>query len=59
MRFMRSPFCLYVCFLPYFVRQRHGKHNPEATNRHATIEELLGTVFSVRSVSYQVLNIVT
>jgi hypothetical protein len=30
-------------------RQRIGKHDPVATNTHATIELLLETVFSIRS----------
>jgi hypothetical protein len=31
------------------VRQRQGKHVSAATNQHATIEELLEVVFSMRS----------
>jgi hypothetical protein len=31
-------------------RQRFGKHVPSATDEHATLEVLLDTVFSVRSV---------
>jgi hypothetical protein len=31
------------------ARLRHGKHASAATNQHATIEELLQTVFSVWS----------
>jgi hypothetical protein len=44
--------CLYV-YLPIFARQRLGKEVIEATNTHATIEELLDVSFSMRSVSYQ------
>jgi hypothetical protein len=36
------------------VRQRLGKHVPTATNTHATTEELLDAVFSMSSMSYQV-----
>jgi hypothetical protein len=32
------------------ARKRHGKHVPAAKNTHATIEELMGAVFSMRSV---------
>jgi hypothetical protein len=39
-----------------FARQRLGKHISAATNTHATIYELLDAVFSMRSVSYQILN---
>jgi hypothetical protein len=34
-----------------------GKYVPMATNTHATIEELLDTVFSVRFLLCQILNI--
>jgi hypothetical protein len=37
------------------ARQRLGNHFPAATNRHATIEELLEAVFSMRSASYQII----
>jgi hypothetical protein len=37
-------------------RQRLGKYIPVAMNVHATIEELLDVVFSVWSMSYQILN---
>jgi hypothetical protein len=53
---MRSPCCLYVCDLPLNVaRQRLGKHVPAATNTRATTEELLDALFSMRSMSYQIL----
>jgi hypothetical protein len=38
------------------VRQRLGKHVPEATNTYSTIEELPDVVFSVQFRSYQILN---
>jgi hypothetical protein len=38
------------------TRQRLGKHFPAATNTHATVEELLDAVFSMWSLSFQVLN---
>jgi hypothetical protein len=38
------------------ARQRLDKHVPATTNTQATIE-LLDAVFSVRSVSYQILNV--
>jgi hypothetical protein len=38
------------------ARQRLGNHFPAATNTHATVEELMDVVFSMRSVSYQILN---
>jgi hypothetical protein len=38
---------------PIVTRQQLGKHVPATTNTHATIEQLLGASFSVRSVSYQ------
>jgi hypothetical protein len=56
---------VYICVCPVVARQRLSK-NPhivvtqrlgqnvtEATNTHATIEELLDASFSVRSVLYQ------
>jgi hypothetical protein len=47
---MRSPLCLCVSF-PNVARQRPGKHVPAVTNTHATMEELLDAVFSMRSMS--------
>jgi hypothetical protein len=44
--------CLYV-YPPIVARQRLGKNVTAAINTHATIEELLDTSFSMRSVSYQ------
>jgi hypothetical protein len=38
------------------ARQRLGEHFPMATDIHATIKEMLGAVFSMRSVSYLILN---
>jgi hypothetical protein len=38
------------------AKQRFGKHVPAAKNRRAVIEELLEEVFSMRSMSYQILN---
>jgi hypothetical protein len=53
----RLPCCLYVCvFSSIVVRQRLRKHNPAATNTNATIKELLYAVFSMLSVSYQILS---
>jgi hypothetical protein len=49
---------LAVCASPYLptaVRRRLGKHLPAATNTHIRTE-LTDVVFSVRSVSYQILN---
>jgi hypothetical protein len=46
-----------LCVPPIVARQRLGKHIPAATNTHATIEELLDTILSMRSVFYQALNI--
>jgi hypothetical protein len=37
------------------AKQRPGKHLT-ATTTHATVEELLDALFSVRSMSYQILN---
>jgi hypothetical protein len=54
---MRSPCCLCACVSRVNVaRQRLGKHVPDATNTHV-IEELLDAVFSVWSVSYQIINV--
>jgi hypothetical protein len=54
---MRSTCCLCVCVSPPNVaRQRLGKHIHTATNIHTTIE-LLDGMFSMRSVSYHILNI--
>jgi hypothetical protein len=65
---MVSPCCLRACASPQrlkagivepeemtLVRKRLGKHIPAATNIHA-ITELLDEVFSMRYVSYQILN---
>jgi hypothetical protein len=54
-KLMRLPCCLCVCIcIPSVVaRKRFGKHVTEAGNTHATIEELLGTSFSMRSVLYR------
>jgi hypothetical protein len=38
------------------ARQRLGEYFPAARNTHATIVELLDAVFSMQSVSYQILN---
>jgi hypothetical protein len=38
-------------------RQRLGEHFPAAATLDATIEELLDLVFSMRSLSHQLLNI--
>jgi hypothetical protein len=38
------------------ARQRLNKHFPTETSTHATIKELLGTVFSMQFVSYQIIN---
>jgi hypothetical protein len=54
---MRSACCLCVCLSPPIVAtQRLGKHVPEAINTHATIEKLLAAVFSMRFVSYEILD---
>jgi hypothetical protein len=45
-RLMRSPCCL--CVTPPIITKQLHKHVPMATNTHATIEELLNTVFSVQ-----------
>jgi hypothetical protein len=50
---------VWLCFTLIVVRQRLGKHAPAATITHTTIEELLDAVFSLRSVSYQILNMAT
>jgi hypothetical protein len=52
---MRSPCCLCVCVPPNVARQRLDKHVLAASNTHATTE-LFDAVFSMRSVSYQILN---
>jgi hypothetical protein len=44
---------VYVCAPPIVARQRLGKNVTAATNRHATIEELLDASSSMRSMSYQ------
>jgi hypothetical protein len=38
------------------ARQRLGKQVPAARNTHATIKEVLDTVFSMQVVSYQILS---
>jgi hypothetical protein len=38
---------------PIVDKQRLSEHVPVTTNAHATIEELLDAVFSMRSVSYK------
>jgi hypothetical protein len=38
------------------IRQWLGKQVPVAMNTHATTEELLDALFSMRSVSYDILN---
>jgi hypothetical protein len=50
---MRSAVCLSVYS---YIIARLGKHVPAATNTLATVEQLLDAVFSMRSVSYQILN---
>jgi hypothetical protein len=56
---VRPPECLKAVILvpggTVDARQRIDKYFPAATNTHATIE-LLDVVFSMRSVSYQILN---
>jgi hypothetical protein len=39
------------------ARQRPGKYVPAAANTHATTEEMVDAMFSVLTVSYQILNI--
>jgi hypothetical protein len=51
---MRSPWYLCVS-VPNVTRQRLGNIVPVARNTHETTEELLDAVFSMRSVSYQIL----
>jgi hypothetical protein len=64
---MRLPCCLCVFVYPLtpkagimeaedtgVARQRFDKYVPEATSTHATTEELLAVVFSMRSVWYQI-----
>jgi hypothetical protein len=54
---MRSPSCiLFFVFPPIVARQGRRKIVPAATNTHAAIEELLGAVFSMRFMSFQILN---
>jgi hypothetical protein len=47
--------CMFVP--PKVARQRLSKHVSAATNTCTTTEELLDAVFSVWSVSYQIVNI--
>jgi hypothetical protein len=45
---------VYLYGYPAIVaRQRHGKRYAAATNTHATMEELLDSSFSMRSLPYQ------
>jgi hypothetical protein len=46
-----------VCLPPNVARQQLGKHVPLVSNTHATEKELLDAVFSVRSMSYDILRI--
>jgi hypothetical protein len=50
--FLSCPERLWVTTIK-LARQRLSKHVPAAMNTHAAIRELLDSVFSVRSVSYQ------
>jgi hypothetical protein len=53
---MRSScLCVFVCPLNV-ARQRLYKHVPASTTTHETIEELFNVTFSVRPMSYQILN---
>jgi hypothetical protein len=48
---------LSVCLpCPKVARQWLSKHIPGITNTHATIKELLGALFSLQSMLYQILN---
>jgi hypothetical protein len=49
--------CVCLCIPPIVATQRLGKYVSAATNTHATIEELLDAMFSMRPVSYQILNV--
>jgi hypothetical protein len=54
--YLRNPSHQSVClnvYPPIVSRQRLGKNVTAAMNTHATIAELLGASFSMRSVSYQ------
>jgi hypothetical protein len=42
-----------VCLHVYVARQQLSKNVTAAMNTHATIEELLDALFSMRSISYQ------
>jgi hypothetical protein len=54
---MRSPCCLCVCVPPILSLLDSGSVNTFPWQRiHATIEELLDVVFSMQSVSYEILN---
>jgi hypothetical protein len=44
--------CLYM-YPPYIAREWLSKNVTVAMNAHATVEEMLDALFSVRSVSYQ------
>jgi hypothetical protein len=46
---------MHLCINHYVDRQGIAKHFPAATNTHAIIEELLDAMFSMRSMSYQIL----
>jgi hypothetical protein len=48
----RQPVCLYV-YPTIVARKRLGKNATVATNTHATLEELLDALFSMRSVLYE------
>jgi hypothetical protein len=45
-----------MCPHPNVAMQKFGKHLPPATNAHTTIKKLLDALFSMRHVSYQILN---
>jgi hypothetical protein len=47
--------CMFV-YSPIIAMQRLGKYVSTAMNTHATIEIPLDVMFSMRSVSYQILN---
>jgi hypothetical protein len=53
---MRSLCCLCACVIPNVARQRLGKHVLVAKNAHEAMRELLDAVFTMQSVSYQILN---
>lgn len=51
------PVCLSAYPVPFFARQRLGKHVSETTNTHTTVEEQLHVAFSMPSVLYQILSV--